>query len=50
MTDIKVLINTTSDGTFLSGMWKPEKSVDGQKLGGGGLWPPQHPKNYPLLL
>ena len=40
MTDI-VLINTTSDGTFLSVVCEnPEKSVVGQKLGGRGTAPP----------
>ena len=42
MTDIKELINTTSDGTFLSVVCEnPEKSVVGQKL--GGPQPPPHP-------
>ena len=41
MTDIKEPINTTSDGTFLSVVCEnPEKSVVGQKLGGGGTAPP----------
>ena len=45
MTDIKEHINTTSDGTFLSVVCEnPEKSVVGQKLGGGGHSP--SPRNY----
>ena len=43
MTDIKEPINTTSDGTLLSVVCEnPEKSVVGQKLGGGPQ-PPQPP-------
>ena len=50
MTDIKEPINTTSDGTFLSVVCEnPEKSVVGQKLGGGHS-PPSPPRNYPLYL
>ena len=49
MTDIKEPINTTSDGTFLSVVCEnPEKSVVGQKLGGGhSLSSPPPPRNYP---
>ena len=48
MTDIKEPINTTSDGTFLSVVCEnPEKSVVGQKLGGGGPQFPQPPQELP---
>ena len=48
MTDIKEPINTTSDGSFLSVVCeKPEKSVVGQKLGGGHS-PPAPPGITPL--
>ena len=47
MTDIKEPNNTTSDGTFLSVVCEnPEKSVVGQKLGGGCA----PPKNYPTAI